>query len=124
MMSQKPKKEIVSSQKEMAQKILHSILPNIPTDVEENRTAMNPATETQLQVLLQEESSPVAKKLSQLEKMFTQFMETSIHDRNNLKKEMEDMRTSINSKTRDSPRESVETPIANRYEDNRRYYLL
>ena len=120
MISQKPKKEVVSSQKEMAQKILRSILPNNPTDAEENRTAMNLATETQHEVLLHDESSPVSKKLSELEKMFTQFMETSIHDRNSLKKGMEDMRASINSKTRDSPRESVETPIANRYEDNRR----
>ena len=49
-------------------------------------------------------------------------MGTSFHDRNSLKKGMEDMRISINLKTRDFPRESVETPIANRYEDNRRYY--
>ena len=56
--------------------------------------------------------------------MFTKFMETKQQDKNNFIKYVEDFKVSVNSRlgaiANYSPRDFADTPITDRYKENRR----
>ena len=68
------------------------------------------------------------RKLDLLQQMFTKFMETNQQDKNDFIKNIDDFKVSVNSRlgaiANDSPRDFVDTPITERYEQNSRLFMF
>ena len=66
----------------------------------------------------------IDKKLDLLQLMFTKFIEKNQRDKNDLIKNIDEFKMSGNSRlgaiANDSPRDITDTPITDRYEENRR----
>ena len=112
MISQKIKKDSGQPQKEAAVSPIQKISEVKPTESIEN-TKENPIVNNNMD-----------QKLDLLQLMFAKFIETSQQDKTDLIKNMDEFKMSVNSRigaiANDSPRDFADTPIANRYEDNRR----
>ena len=112
MISQKVKKESVEPQKEAAISSILKTTEKKPTAPIEN-TKENPIIENNME-----------SKLDLLQQMFTKFMDANQQDKNDFMKNIDDFKVSVNSRlgaiANDSPRDFVDTPITDRYEENRR----
>ena len=70
----------------------------------------------------------IDKKLNLLQLMFTKFIETNQQDKNDLIRNIDEFKLSVNSRlgaiAYDSPRDFVDTPITDKYEENRRSFMF
>ena len=109
MISQKAKKEIVPLQKEAPDSMASKIQTIQPIEVTEKIPVEN----------------SVDNKLDRLEQMFLKFLESSKQDKNDLVKNIEEFKITVNSRlgensntNSNSPQDFLETPFTNRYEDH------
>ena len=112
MISQKVKKHSVQPLKEAAFSPILKTTEIKPTKPIEN-TKENPIIENNID-----------KKLDLFQLMFTKFIEANQQDKNDLIKNIDEFKMSGNSRlgaiANDSPRDITDTPITDRYEENRR----
>ena len=108
MISQKVKKHSVQPLKEAAFSPILKTTEIKPTKPIEN-TKENPIIENNID-----------KKLDLFQLMFTKFIEANQQDKNDLIKNIDEFKMSVNSLANDSLRDFAGTPITDRYEENRR----
>ena len=112
MISQKVKKDSVEPQKEAAISSILKTTEKKPTEPIEN---------TKENIIIE---NNIDRKLDLLQQMFTKFIETNQQDKNDFIKNIDDFKVSVNSRlgaiANDSPRDFADTPITDRYEENRR----
>ena len=66
----------------------------------------------------------IDKKLNLLQLMFTKFIETNQQDKNDLIRNIDEFKLSVGAIVNDSPRDCVDTPITDKYEENRRSFMF
>ena len=112
MISQKVSKDSVQPQDEAAFSPILKTTEKKPTEPIKN-TKDNPTIENNID-----------KKLDLLQLMFQNVIEANQQDKNDLIKNIDEFKMSVNSRlgaiADDCPRDFAETPITDRYEENRR----
>ena len=112
MISQKVKKDSVQPIKEAAFSPILKTTEIKPTESIEN-TKEIPIFENNID-----------KKLNLLQLMFTKFIETNQQDKNDLIRNIDEFKLSVGAIVNDSPRDCVDTPITDKYEENRRSFMF